>query len=75
MLSRENAGGLFLFVTAKQDGSRKLALRSKLINKQIYQNLYQMPDMIDLVDKVAIAMSGDTDAPICFSNFDLKFAY
>ena len=31
--------------------------------------------MIDIVDNVALAISGDTAEPTQSSNFDLKFAY
>ena len=59
----------------KRDGSVKLALNSKPINKQIYCNCYQMPNLNELVDNVALAISGNTNDPIWFSNTDLKYAY
>ena len=61
-------------VTAQRDGYVKLALNSKLINKQNYRNRYQMPNMNELVDYVALVISGNTNAPIWFSNIDLKYA-
>ena len=61
-------------VTAKRNESVKLAFNTKLINKQIYQNRYQLPNMNEFVDNVAMAISGDTNAPIWFSNIDLKYS-
>ena len=34
-----------IVITCKKDKSRKLALDSKFINKQIYKNKYQMPNI------------------------------
>ena len=59
----------------KRDGLVKLALNSKLINKQIFRNRYQMPNKIELLDNVTLAISGNTNKPIRFSNIDLKYAY
>ena len=39
-------------ITCKKDKSIKLALDSKFINKQIYKNKYQMPNIHELVDNV-----------------------
>ena len=42
-----------IVITCKKDQSIKLALDSKFINKQIYKNKYQMPNIHELVNKVA----------------------
>ena len=70
--------GLFHFANGrygKTGGSVKLALNSKLIKKQTYRNRYQMPNMNEFVESVALPIKGDTNAPIWFSNIHLKYAY
>ena len=62
-------------VTAKRDESVKLALNAKLINKQIYRNRYELPNMNEFADNVALAISGDTNAPLWFSNIGLKCSF
>ena len=59
----------------KPDGSVKLALNEKLTITQIYRNCYQMPHMNEVVDNVALTISGNTNELIWFSNKDLKYAY
>ena len=59
----------------KSDGSVKLALNWKLINRHIYRNRDEVPNMNELVDNVALAIRGDTKEPIWISNIDLKYAY
>ena len=63
---------LLTVLTAKRFGSVKLALKSKLIIKQIYCNRYQMPNMNELVDNLALAFSGKTNDPMWFLNKDLR---
>ena len=64
-----------IVITAKRDGSIKLALNSKLLNKQIFRNRYQMPNLFELIDNVAITISGHDERNIWFSSIDLKYAY
>ena len=59
--------------TAKRDGSIKLALNSKLLNKQIFRNRYQMPNLFELIDNVAVTISGHDERNIWFSSIDLKY--
>ena len=47
-----------IVITAKRDESIKLALNSKLLNKQIFRNRYQMPNLFELIDNVAVTISG-----------------
>ena len=64
-----------IVITAKREGSIKLALNSKLLNKQIFRNRYQMPNLFELIDNVAVTISGHEENKIWFSSIDLKYAY
>ena len=64
-----------MVITAKRDGSIKLALNSKLLSKQIFRNRYQMPKLFELIDNVAVTISGHDQRNIWFSSIDLKYAY
>ena len=44
-------------ITRKKDTSIKLALDSKLLNDQIFKNKYQMPNIHELIDNVALQIS------------------
>ena len=44
-------------LTRKKDTSIKLALDSKLLNDQIFKNKYQMPNIHELIDNVALQTS------------------
>ena len=44
----------------KKDKSMKSALDSKFINKQIYKNKYQMPNIHENVDDVAAKIANDS---------------
>ena len=63
-----------IVITAKRDGSIKLALNSKLLNKQIFRNRYQMPNLFELIDNVAVTISDHDERNIWFSSIDLKYA-
>ena len=64
-----------IVITCKKDKSKKLALDSKFINKQIYKNKYQMPNIHELVDNVAPQISLNSTGEVWFTNLDLKNAY
>ena len=64
-----------IVITRKKDGSIKLALNSKLLNEQIFQNNHQMPNINELIDKVVLQLSEKTDGQVWFSKLDLKNAY
>ena len=53
----------------------KIALRKKLIKKHITRNLYQMPNMSELVNNAALASRGNATDPIWFSHVGLNYAY
>ena len=42
-----------IVLTAKKDGSTKLALNAKPMNAQIWKNKYQMPNIHELIDSAA----------------------
>ena len=46
-----------IVITRKKDDSIKLALDSKLLSNQIFKNKYQMPNIHELKDNVAILLS------------------
>ena len=62
-----------IVITCKKDKSIKLD--SKFINKQIYKNKYQMPNIHELVDNVAAQITNDSVGEVWFTNLDLKNAY
>ena len=64
-----------IVITAKRDGSIKLALNSKLLNKQIFRYRYQMRNLFELIDNVAVTISGHDERNFWFSSIDLKYAY
>ena len=46
-----------IVITRKKDSSIKLALNSKLVNDQIFKNKYQMPNIHELIDNMALKIS------------------
>ena len=42
-----------IVITVKKDGSIKLALESRELNKQVHKNKYQMPNIDELVDGIS----------------------
>ena len=44
-------------ITLKKDGSIKFVLDSKLLNDQIFNNKYQMPNIHELIDNIALQLS------------------
>ena len=42
-----------IVITVKKDGSIKLALESRELNKQLHKNKYQMPNIDELVDGIS----------------------
>ena len=66
-----------IVITAKKDGSIKLALDAKPINAQIFKNKYQMPVVEELMDSIGQII---TDPDHCteelwFTSLDLNYAY
>ena len=46
-----------IVITVKKDGSVKLALQSRELNKQVHKNKYQMPNIEELMDIVEQSIS------------------
>ena len=64
-----------IVITRKKDGSIKLALDSKLLNNQIFKNKYQMPNIQELIDNIALQLTSKESGEVWFSSLDLKNAY
>ena len=66
-----------IVITVKKDGSIKLAMDSKQINKSIHKNKYQMPNIDVLLDNIAQSAQEGTNKPgtTYFSTIDLRYAY
>ena len=61
--------------TVKKDGSVKLALESRELNKQVHKNKYQMPNIEELMDTVGQTISERKTGDVYFSTMDLSYAY
>ena len=64
-----------IVITVKKDDSLKLALDAKPINRQLFKNKYQMPNVDELVDGVSQIVTANTNGTLYFSVLDLKYAY
>ena len=64
-----------IVINRKKDGSVKLALDSKLLYDQIFKNKYQMPNIHELIDNVALQISEKPTGQVWFSNLDLANYY
>ena len=62
-------------ITRKKEGSIKLALDSKLLNNQIFNNKYQKPNIHELIDNKALQLSSRESGKVWFNSLDLKNAY
>ena len=64
-----------IVITVKKDDSIKLALDAKPINRQLFKNKYQMPNVDQLLDGVSQIVTANTNGTLYFSVLDLKYAY
>ena len=65
-----------IVVTVKKDQTIKLALDSKVLNKAIHKNKYQMPNIDTLIESISQRISAPASQNITyFSTIDLKYAY
>ena len=62
-------------ITVKKDNSIKLALDAKPINRQLYKNKYQMPNVDELIDGVSQIITATSEGSLYFTVLDLKYAY
>ena len=59
----------------KKDGSVKLALESRELNKQVHKNKYQMPNIEELVGTIGQLISEKKQGDVYFTTMDLMYAY
>ncbi len=66
-----------IVVTVKKDGTCKLAMDSKAINKTIFKNKYQMTNIDELLDNISqiITSRPNRTTKVWFSMLDLRYAY
>ena len=65
-----------IVVTVKKDQTIKLALDSKVLNKAIHKNKYQMPNIYALIESISQQISAPPPQNTTyFSTIDLKYAY
>ena len=62
-------------LTAKKDGSTKLALNAKQMNAQIWKNKYQMPNSHELIDSAAHIITKNVPRKVWFTSLYLKYAF
>ena len=65
-----------IVVTVRKDQSIKLALDSKILNKVIHKNKYQMPNIDTLIESISQQISVPSPKDLTyFSTLYLKYAY
>ena len=64
-----------IVITVKNDGSVKLALESRKLNKQVHKNKHQMPNIEELMDTVGQTISERKTGNVYFSTMNLAYAY
>ena len=65
-----------IVITVKRDKTVKLALDSKILDKSIHKNKYQMPNIDNLIDTIQQNLNTSASQQTAyFSTLDLNFAY
>ena len=64
-----------IVITVKKDNSIKLALDAKPINRQLYKNKYQMPNVDELIDGVSQIITATSEGSLYFIVLDIEYAY
>ena len=65
-----------IVIIVKKDQSLKLALDSKVLNKTIHKNRYQMPNIDSLIDSISQHINDSNHGDnVYFLAIDLKYAY
>ena len=64
-----------IVITAKKEGSIKLAMDAKPLNAQVWKNKYQMPNIQQLIDLAAQITTSDVPDSVWFSSLDMKYAF
>ncbi len=62
-------------IARKSDGTVKIALDAKELNKRIVKKKMQMPNLDDLRDRASIRASKDREMPFWASTIDLDYAF
>ena len=62
-------------VAQKSDGSIKIALDAKELNKRIIRKRMQMPSLDDLQNRISIKITKNRKAKFWASTIDLKYAF
>ena len=63
------------YFDGKKDGSIKLALESRELNKQVHKNKYQMPNIDELVDGISQIIAERKAGNVYFTTLDFTYAY
>ena len=61
--------------TVKKERSVKIALDARSLNNAILKNKYQMPDLENLMDKIAEIINGKEEGEVFFTSLDMLYAY
>ena len=64
-----------IVITVKKDQSIKIALDSKILNKSIHKNKYQMPNIDSLIQTISKTLSTTPHETAYFTTLDLQYAY
>ena len=64
-----------IVITVKKDHSIKIALGSKILNKAIHKNKYQMPIIDSLIQTISQTLSTAPQETAYFTTLDLQYAY
>ena len=64
-----------IVITVKKDGSIKLALESRELNKQVHKNKYQMPNIDELVDGISQIIAERKVGDVYFTTLYFTYAY
>ena len=64
-----------IVITVKMDKSIKIALDSKILNKAIKRNKYQMPNIDSLIQTISQTLSTAPQETAYFTTLDLQYAY
>ena len=64
-----------IVITVKKDGSLKLALESRELNKQVHKNKYKMPNIDELVDGISQIIAEKKAGYVYFTTLDFTYAY
>ena len=63
-----------IVITVKKDGSKKLTLESRELNKQVHKNKYQMPNFDELVDGVSQIIAEQKAGDVYFTTLDFTLS-